>query len=92
MQKNKNLKNVKELKIRMKCKLYRLAVWYIGKCNKKWDKPTKEIKTLDRLTYRNGDKAYLFYGGDAEWQNFSRYDVLENAIQKLEKYENEECK
>lgn len=62
-------------------------MWYIGKCNKQWDKPIKEIKKLDRLTYRNGAKAYLRYGADCEWQKFSRYDVLDNAIQKLANYE-----
>ena len=71
----------------IKCKLYKLAVWYIGKCNLRWDKPTKDIDKLDRLTYRNCGKAYLLYGADAEWRNFSRYDVLDNAIQRLAKYE-----
>ena len=73
--------------MRIKNKLYKLAMWYIGKCNKQWDKPIKEIKKLDRLTYRNGAKAYLRYGADCEWQKFSRYDVLDNAIQKLANYE-----
>jgi hypothetical protein len=73
----------------IKCKLYKLAVWYIGKCNLKWDKQTKGIEKLDRLTYRNCGKAYLLYGADAEWRNFSRYDVLDNAIQRLAKYEDE---
>ena len=48
------------------------------------------LKNLDRLTYRNGDKAYLFYGMDAEWSKFSRYEVLDNAIQKLAMYEDME--
>ena len=74
----------------MSGKLYKLALWYIGKCNAKWDKPKKEIETLDRLTYKNFEKYYLFCGADAEWQKFSRYDVLDNAIQKLAKYENKE--
>lgn len=73
----------------IKCKLYKLAVGYIGKCNLQWDKPTKEIDKLDRLTYRSCGKAYLLYGADAEWRNFSRYDVLDNAIQRLAKYEEE---
>ena len=73
----------------IKCKLYKLAVWYIGKCNLKWDKPTKGIDKLDRLTYRNCGISYLLYGADAEWRKFSRYDVLENAIQRLAKYEDE---
>ena len=76
----------------MRSKLYKLAIWYIGKCNSKWDKPTKEIKSLDRLTYRNVDKAYLSYGADAEWRSFSRYDVLDNAIQRLAEYEEAEFK
>ena len=71
----------------IKCKLYNLAVWYIGKCNLKWDKPTKDIEKLDRLTYKNCGKAYLLYGADAEWRRFSRYYVLDNAIQRLAKYE-----
>jgi len=72
----------------LKCKLYKLAVWYIGKCNQKWDKPKiDDVKSLDRLTYRNKDKAYLYYGMSAEWKHFSRYDVLENAIQSLAEYE-----
>ena len=76
------------LKIRRK--LYRLAMWYIGKCNAKWNNPNENIQSLDRLTYRNNEKAYLRYGADAEWQHFNRYDVLDNAIQKLAKYEDAE--
>lgn len=82
------------LKIKIRNKLYRLAMWYIGKCNAEWNRTDKEIRaqmaSLDRLTYRNNEKAYLRYGADAEWQNFSRYDVLDNAIQKLAKYEDAE--
>lgn len=74
----------------MRSKLYKLAIWYIGKCNAKWNKPKNEIKSLGRLTFRRSDKAYLLYGADAEWQNFSRYDVLDNAIQKLADYEDRE--
>ena len=73
----------------IKCKLYKLAVWYIGKCNLQWDRPVNNIDKLDRLTYRNCGKAYLLYGYDAEWRNFSRYDVLDNAIQRLAKYEDD---
>ena len=47
-------------------KLYKLAMWYIGKCNTKWNKPNENIQSLDRLTYRNNEKAYLRYGADAE--------------------------
>lgn len=67
--------------------LYKLALWYIGKCNKKMGNKAPQIKELDRLTYKNRDKAYLKYGVDCEWQNFSGYDVLDNAIQKLAAYE-----
>jgi hypothetical protein len=74
----------------IKGKLYKLAIWYIGRCNAKWNKPTKDIEHLEKLTYRGADdKAYLLYGADAEWQNFSRYDVLNNAIHRLAKYEEE---
>ena len=73
----------------IKCKLYKLALWYIGKCNAKWSKLsyTEMVKSLDKLTYKNSDKYYLSYGADAEWQNFARYDVLDNAIQRLGQYE-----
>ena len=42
--------------------------------------------------YREGGskKAYLCYGADAEWKSFSRYNVLDNAIQKLAEYEDKE--
>lgn len=74
----------------MKAKLYKLALWYIGKCNAEWEKRkfTNELKSLDRLTYWNFGKYMLTYGADAEWQKFSRYEVLDNAIQKLADYEN----
>ena len=48
----------------IKCILYKLAVWYIGKCNEKWNRPVKNIKELDRLTYKNSDKWYLKYGSE----------------------------
>jgi hypothetical protein len=73
----------------IKSKLYKLAIWYIGRCNAKWDKPTKDIEHLEKLTYKSSDKAYLLYGADAEWRKFSRYDVLDNAIQRLSEYEEE---
>lgn len=76
----------------MKEKLYKLAIWYIGKCNAKWNRPIKELNTSNKLTYRSGNKAYLLYGADAEWRSFSRYDVLDNAIQKLAEYEEKEGK
>ena len=76
----------------MKSKLYKLALWYIGKCNAEWDKRkfTDELKSLDRLTYMMFGKYVLNYGADAEWQKFGRYEVLDNAIQKLAQYENAE--
>lgn len=74
----------------MKSKLYKLAFWYIGKCNAEWNKRkfTDELKSLDRLTYWNFGKYMLVYGADAEWRIFGRYEVLDNAIQKLAEYEN----
>lgn len=72
----------------MRGKLYKLAVWYIGKCNEKWDENGSwKLKPLKRLTYKNGGKYYLSYGADNEWKEFSKYYVLDNAIQKLGKYE-----
>lgn len=75
----------------MNSKLYKLALWYIKKCNSKCENqyPNKEIlKLLTRLTYLGFDKYLLLYGADAEWQNFDKYDVLDNAIQRLAEYEN----
>lgn len=76
----------------MASKLYKLALWYIGKCNAEWNKRkyTDELKSLDRLTYMIFGKYVLLYGADAEWQKFSRYEVLDNAIQRLAQYENDE--
>lgn len=73
----------------LKSWLYKRAVAYIGKCNQEWERPNirHDLQNLDRLTYRNGDKAYLLYGADAEWSKFSRYKVLDKAIQKLAMYE-----
>lgn len=75
----------------MRSKLYKLALWFIEKCNAEWNKYsyTEKVKSLDRLTYWNFGKYVLLYGADAEWQKFSRYDVLDNAIQRLAKYEND---
>lgn len=73
----------------MNSKLYKLALWYIKKCNAEWKNQYKEkVKSLTRLTYRTNDKYLLLYGDDAEWQNFAKYDVLDNAIQRLAEYEN----
>lgn len=73
----------------MSRKLYKLALWYIKKCNAKWANPYKaKVESLPRLTYRTHDKYMLLYGNDAEWRIFNKYDVLDNAIQKLAEYEN----
>lgn len=73
----------------MNIKLYKLALWYIKKCNAKWKNRYKEkVESLTRLTYWAFDKYLLLYGGDAEWQIFDKYDVLDNAIQRLAEYEN----
>lgn len=70
-------------------KLYKLAIWYIGRCNNKWrTSKQKQLESLHRLTYKSlGTKYLLLYGADAEWRKFSRYDVLDNAIQKLGAFE-----
>jgi len=73
--------------------LYKLAIRYIGQYNMHHHNlvDRRDIQRLSRLTYRsNTGLAYLFYGSDAEWSKFSRYDVLENAIQKLANYEDKE--
>ena len=73
----------------MNSKLYKLALWYIKKCNAKCANQYKEkVESLNRLTYRTHDKYLLLYGADAEWQIFNKYDVLDNAIQRLGEYEN----
>ena len=73
----------------MSRKLYKLALWYIKKCNAKWENRHKEkVESLTRLTYWNFGKYMLLYGADAEWQIFDKYDVLDNAIQRLAEYEN----
>lgn len=70
-------------------KLYKLAIWYIGRCNNKWrTSKQKQLESLHRLTHKSlGTKYLLLYGADAEWRKFSRYDVLDNAIQKLGEFE-----
>ena len=73
----------------MNSKLYKLALWYIKKCNAKCANQYKEkVESLPRLTYRTHDKYLLLYGADTEWQIFNKYDVLDNAIQRLAEYEN----
>ena len=73
----------------MNSKLYKLALWYIKKCNAKCENRYKEkVESLARLTYWAFDKYLLLYGADAEWQIFNKYDVLDNSIQRLAEYEN----
>ncbi len=70
--------------------LYKLALKYIGYCNREWSEDQHRyvnIKNLKRLTYNGGIKYYLIYGADAEWCSFSSYDILDNAVQKLGQYE-----
>lgn len=71
--------------------LYKIALKYIGWCNgRPSDIMYGRLKNMDRLTYRNCDKAYLSYGADSEWSKFKSYEVLDNAIQKLAEYEDKE--
>lgn len=71
--------------------LYKIALKYIGWCNgRQSDVTYGHLKNMDRLTYRNCDKAYLSYGADSEWSNFKSYEVLDNAIQRLAEYEDVE--
>lgn len=71
--------------------LYKIALKYIGWCNKKPSNITSDyLKKMDRLTYRNCYKAYLLYGADAEWCKFKNYEVLDNAVQRLAEYEDED--
>ena len=76
----------------MNSKLYKLALWYIKKCNAKnakcENRYKEKVESLTRLTYWAFDKYLLLYGADAEWQIFNKYDVLDNAIQRLAEYEN----
>lgn len=80
----------------MRCRwLYNLALKYIGYCNREWNKDLHryiDIKKLKYITYNSGAKYYLIYGADAEWSCFSSYDILDNAIQRLGKYEETELK
>ena len=73
----------------LRVKLYKLAVWYIGICNDRWQKSKqKQLESLYRLTYKSPDNKYLLlYGADAEWRKFSCYDVLDNAIPNLRTFE-----
>mgnify|MGYP007096915043 CR=1 FL=1 len=71
--------------------LYKIALKYIGWCNRKpSDIMYGHLKKMDRLTYHDCYKAYLLYGADAEWCKFKKYEVLDNAIQKLAEYEDME--
>lgn len=69
-------------------KLYRLALWYIRKCHSEDRNYRKEVENLEYVTYKNCSKAHLIYGLGAEWENFGRYEVIDNAIQRLWEYEN----
>lgn len=46
----------------------------------------------ERKTYRmlSTGKAYLKYGLDAKWRKMERYDVIEEAVEKLAQYEDME--
>lgn len=75
-------------------KLYPLALHIVSEVNKK-DRNDKYIECklnkTDRLTYRRSDgHAYLLYGLSALWETFARYNVIDNAIQKLADYEDNE--
>lgn len=72
----------------MSSKLYKLALWYIKKYNSKCTIQYKEkVESLPKLTYKTSNKYMLLYGNNAEWQILSKYDVLDNAIQRLAAYE-----
>ena len=47
--------------------LYKLSLKYIGYCNRKWERSEDVhlVSTLDRLTYRNNVKYYLYYGASS---------------------------
>lgn len=79
----------------MRRKLYEFALWYIGRCNRKWDSTGtgERVKKLKRLTYRSGTdkKAYLVYGAAREWEKCTKYCVIDNAIQRLADYEDAAC-
>ena len=74
----------------LKCKLYKLSLAYIGEFNLSDD--LSRLNIHGRLTYYNHDKAYLNYGANCEWENMYRYEVIDNAIQKLAMYEYKERK
>ena len=79
----------------LKCKLYKLSLAYIGEFNKaRIDEfnLSDDLSRLNRLTYYMNDKTYLNYGADGEWKNMYRYEVIDNAIQKLAMYEDKERK
>lgn len=83
----------------LKCKLYKLSLAYIGEFNKAridyeycLQDDLSKLNRYGRLTYHNLDKAYLNYGADGEWENMFRYEVIDNAIQKLAMYEDKEQK
>lgn len=45
---------------------------------------------MERLTYRIGDKAYLKGGLDGKWEAMDRYDIIQNAVDKLATYEDKQ--
>lgn len=82
----------------LKCKLYKLSLAYIGEFNRaridefNLSDDLSRLNIHGRLTYYNRDKAYLNYGANCEWENMYRYEVIDNAIQKLAMYEDKERK
>ena len=70
-------------------KLYKLALWYIRKCHATDRNYRQEVEKMEWLTFNNCGKAHLIYGLGAEWENFGRYEVIDNAIQRLWEYENQ---
>ena len=46
----------------------------------------------ERLTYRmiSTGKPYLKYGLDAKWKKMERYDIIQDAVEKLAEYEDRE--
>ena len=68
-------------------KLYKLALWYIRKLHATDRNYRQEVEKMEWLTYKNCGKAHLIYGLGAEWESVGRYEVIDNAIQRLWEYE-----
>ena len=68
-------------------KLYKLALWYIRKLHATDRNYRQEVEKMEWLTYKNCSKAHLIYGLGAEWESVGRYEVIDNAIQRLWEYE-----